>query len=48
MDVELLNGVDGENGRRVTRDPGAVDDGLSRIRLAVEEAFYKVSVILGA
>ena len=36
LQIELLNGVDGKNGRRIARDPGAIDDRLSGIGLAVK------------
>ena len=39
-DVEFLNGVDWENGRRITGDAGAVNNALAGKRFAVIKAVY--------
>src|ERR1019366_4127777 len=46
--VKLLNRVDGQNGRRIPSDTGAVDDGLAGVGLAVEQALNKVGVVFRA
>ena len=48
LDIEFLNGVDGEDGGGVSGNAGAVDDGLTGIGFAVEEAFDEVGVVFGA
>src|SRR5208337_3041230 len=46
--VKLLNRVDGQNGRRIAGDAGAVDDGLAGVRFAVEQALNEVGVVFRA
>src|SRR4029077_15946616 len=43
--IEFLNRVDGQNRRRIASDTGAVDDGLARVGLAVEQALNEVGVV---
>src|SRR5580693_4815777 len=48
LDVEFLDGVNRQDGRRVARNARSVDDALPGKRLAIEEAVDDISVVLGA
>src|SRR5579864_12655 len=48
LDVELLDRIDRQDGRGISRDAGAIDDALSRKRLAVKQALDEVGIVFGA
>ena len=48
LDVEFLDGINGQNGGGVSGNAGPVDDRLARVRFAVEQTFDEVGIVLGA
>ncbi len=48
FDIEFLDRIDRQNGRRIACDAGSIDDGLARVGLAVEQSFNEISIVFRA